>query len=83
MDVSTGEETTAHHQRSDVAAVPAAGIVAEAMGALVLADAVMEKFGGDSLAETKRNLEAFAASLAPLPEPTGESPDTHMGDPLP
>ena len=48
VDVATGEEPTAHHQRSDVCAVPAAGIVAEAMVALVLADAVLEKFGGDS-----------------------------------
>jgi len=64
VDVATGEETTAHHQRSDVCAVPAAGVVAEAMVALVLADAVSEKFGGDSLAETRRNLEAFRDSLA-------------------
>ncbi|OFR90317.1 chorismate synthase [Micrococcus sp. HMSC067E09] len=83
VDVATGEDTTAHHQRSDVAAVPAAGIVAEAMVALVLADAVMEKFGGDSLPETRRNLEAFTASLTPLPEPTGEASHTPMGDPLP
>ena len=48
VDVTTGEEAVAHHQRSDVCAVPAAGIVAEAMVALVLADAVLEKFGGDS-----------------------------------
>ena len=45
VDVATGEATVAHHQRSDVCAVPAAGIVAEAMVALVLADAVLEKFG--------------------------------------
>ena len=49
VDVATGEATVAHHQRSDVCAVPAAGIVAEAMVALVLADAVLEKFGGDSV----------------------------------
>ncbi len=49
VDVATGEEAVAHHQRSDVCAVPAAGIVAEAMVALVLADAVLEKFGGDSV----------------------------------
>ncbi|KOG90352.1 chorismate synthase, partial [Streptomyces varsoviensis] len=52
VDVATGEATRAHHQRSDVCAVPAAGIVAEAMVALVLADAVAEKFGGDSVPET-------------------------------
>ena len=49
VDVATGEAAVAHHQRSDVCAVPAAGIVAEAMVALVLADAVLEKFGGDSV----------------------------------
>jgi chorismate synthase len=63
IDVSTGEATKAHHQRSDVCAVPAAGIVAEAMVALVIANAVLEKFGGDSIAETKRNLESFLASI--------------------
>ena len=52
VDVATGEAARAHHQRSDVCAVPAAGVVAEAMVALVLADAVLEKFGGDSVAET-------------------------------
>ncbi|MEO7352609.1 MAG: chorismate synthase, partial [Marmoricola sp.] len=59
VDVATGEATVAHHQRSDVCAVPAAGIVAEAMVALVLADAVLEKFGGDSLTETRRNVETY------------------------
>jgi chorismate synthase len=63
VDVVTGEATVAHHQRSDVCAVPAAGIVAEAMVALVVADAVVEKFGGDSLGETKRNLESYLSSL--------------------
>ncbi len=63
VDVGTGAETTAHHQRSDVCAVPAAGIVAEAMVLLVMADAVLEKCGGDSLAETRRNLESFLASI--------------------
>jgi chorismate synthase len=62
-DVSTGEATTAHHQRSDVCAVPASGIVAEAMVALIIADAVLEKFGGDSVAETKRNLESYLAAI--------------------
>ena len=59
VDVATGEPAVAHHQRSDVCAVPAAGIVAEAMVALVLADAVLEKFGGDSVAETRRNVESL------------------------
>jgi chorismate synthase len=63
VDVVTGEEARAHHQRSDVCAVPAAGIVAEAMVALVLADACVEKFGGDSVAETRRNWEGYLAEL--------------------
>ncbi|MFD8546188.1 chorismate synthase [Streptomyces sp. NPDC059649] len=64
VDVTTGEPAQAHHQRSDVSAVPAAGIVAEAMVALVLADAVVEKFGGDSVAETRRNVRGFLDNLA-------------------
>ncbi|APT92445.1 chorismate synthase [Corynebacterium phocae] len=59
VDMSTGAAATAIHQRSDVCAVPAGGVVAEAMVALVLARAVLEKFGGDSLAETKRNAESY------------------------
>jgi chorismate synthase len=63
VDVATGEAAEAHHQRSDVCAVPAAGIVAEAMVALVLANAVTEKFGGDSVAETRRNLDGYLAAI--------------------
>ncbi|MBJ6999994.1 chorismate synthase [Streptomyces griseofuscus] len=63
VDVSTGEAAQAHHQRSDVSAVPAAGIVAEAMVALVLADAVAEKFGGDSVGETRRNVRSYLDHL--------------------
>ena len=63
IDVATGEEAVAHHQRSDVCAVPAAGIVAEAMVALTLADVVLEKFGGDSVQETRRNVEGYLSSL--------------------
>ncbi|MEU3049660.1 MULTISPECIES: chorismate synthase [unclassified Streptomyces] len=63
VDVVTGEPAAAHHQRSDVCAVPAAGIVAEAMVALVLADAVAEKFGGDSVGETRRNARAYLDNL--------------------
>jgi chorismate synthase len=63
VDVSTGEPTTAHHQRSDVCAVPAAGVVAEAMVALVLADSALEKFGGDSVTETTRNARSYIESL--------------------
>ncbi|WP_129310278.1 chorismate synthase [Streptomyces sp. L2] len=64
VDVTTGEEAQAHHQRSDVSAVPAAGIVAEAMVALVLADAVAEKFGGDSVPETRRNVRSYLDNLS-------------------
>ena len=63
IDTTTGEAATAHHQRSDVCAVPAAGIVLEAMVALVIADVVLEKFGGDSLGETKRNLDSYLANI--------------------
>jgi chorismate synthase len=63
VDTATGEAATAHHQRSDVCAVPAAGVVAEAMVALVLADAALEKFGGDSVAETARNHRAYLDAL--------------------
>ncbi|MBH0115545.1 chorismate synthase [Salinibacterium sp. NG253] len=66
VDIATGEAAVAHHQRSDVCAVPAAGVVAEAMVALTLANSVLEKFGGDSLGETKRNLDSYLASI---PEP--------------
>jgi chorismate synthase len=63
IDVSTGEPAKAINQRSDVCAVPAAGIVAEAMVALVLADALIEKFGGDSLAQVQRNIETYQSNL--------------------
>ena len=64
IDVRTGEAAKAINQRSDVCAVPAAGIVAEAMVALVLADAVLEKFGGDSVAQVARNFQSFIAAMA-------------------
>ena len=63
IDVATGQAAKAINQRSDVCAVPAAGVVGEAMAALVLAEAVLEKFGGDSVAETKRNFESYMAHL--------------------
>ena len=63
VDVATGEASSAHHQRSDVCAVPAAGVVAEAMVALVLAQAVLEKFGGDSVAEVDRNIRTYRDAL--------------------
>ncbi|GGE63088.1 chorismate synthase [Nesterenkonia cremea] len=80
VDTASGEETTAHHQRSDVCAVPAAGVVAEAMVALVIAQAVLEKFGGDSVAEVRRNMESYLANLPVV----GENPEAagSAGDPL-
>lgn len=63
IDVRTGEAAKAINQRSDVCAVPAAGVVAEAMAALVLAEAVLEKFGGDSVQEVRRNYESYMKNL--------------------
>jgi chorismate synthase len=63
VDVASGEPAVAINQRSDVCAVPAAGVVAEAVVALVVADAVLEKFGGDSLAETRRNAAGYVSGL--------------------
>jgi chorismate synthase len=63
VDTATGEAATAINQRSDACAVPAAGVIAEAMIALVLADALLEKFGGDHVSETKRNVDTFLANL--------------------
>ena len=63
IDVATGEAAKAINQRSDVCAVPAAGVVAEAMVALVLAEVVLEKFGGDSVTETRRNFESYIDNL--------------------
>ncbi len=64
VDVTTGEEAAAINQRSDVCAVPASGVVAEAMVALILADVMLEKFGGDSAIETKRNLASYLDTMA-------------------
>jgi len=63
VDVATGAAAEAHHQRSDVCAVPAAGVVAEAMVALVLANSMLEKFGGDSIEETRRNLRGYLDAI--------------------
>jgi chorismate synthase len=63
VDVSTGQPAKAINQRSDATAVPAAGVVAEAMVALVLAEAALEKFGGDSVEEIRRNAESYLKSL--------------------
>jgi len=64
VDMATGDQAVAIHQRSDVCAVPAAGVVAEAMVALVLARAVLEKFGGDSITETKNNIASYQRAIA-------------------
>lgn len=64
VDMATGEEAVAIHQRSDVCAVPAAAVVVETMVVLVLARAVLEKFGGDSLAETRRNIDGYLQAVA-------------------
>jgi len=63
VDVTTGESAAAINQRSDVCAVPAAGVVAEAMVALTVADTFLDKFGGDSLAESRRNLQSYRDTL--------------------
>ena len=73
IDTSTGKEAAAHHQRSDVCAVPAAGVVAEAMVMLVIADALVEKFGGDSLAEIIRNRDSYLASIPETIAPARQS----------
>lgn len=64
-DLHSGEEIQAHYERSDVCTVPAAGVVGEAMVAITLARAMLEKFGGDSLAETRRNFESYQATIGP------------------
>ncbi len=69
IDTATGEPAVAIHQRSDVCAVPAAGVVAEAMVALVLAEAVLEKFGGDSVPETARNVRSYLQAIPELLRP--------------
>ncbi|MGX1806986.1 chorismate synthase [Nocardia sp. NPDC055321] len=75
VDMSTGDEAVAIHQRSDVCAVPAAGVVAEAMVALVVAQAVLEKFGGDSLAETVDNITSYVKRINARPHvPSGNAP---------
>ena len=65
VDLHTAEPIQAHYERSDVCTVPAAGVIGEAMVAIVLARAALEKFGGDSLAETKRNFEAYQQTIGP------------------
>jgi chorismate synthase len=79
VDLVTGESVEAAYERSDVCAVPAAAVIAEAMTALVLADAVLEKHGGDSMAETERNLASFLEHLRPS-EWSGNAPQEASGD---
>jgi len=65
VDLHTGEQIQAHYERSDVCTVPAAGVVGEAMIAIVLAGSMLEKFGGDAMTETLRNFEAYQATIGP------------------
>jgi chorismate synthase len=65
VDLDTGEAVQAHYERSDVCQVPPAGVIGEAMVALVLIDAFMEKFGGDSISETRRNYEGYMKTVGP------------------
>ncbi len=65
VDLDTGEPVQAHFERSDVCQAPPAGVIGEAMVALVLADALLEKFGGDALPETRRNYEGYMATVGP------------------
>ena len=71
VDLDTGEVVQAHYERSDVCQVPPAGVIGEAMVALVLADAFMEKFGGDSVTETRRNHQAYLETVGPRRSPSG------------
>jgi chorismate synthase len=64
IDVADGSAAKATAERSDVTAAPAMGVIAEAMAALVLADAMLEKFGGDSLSEIQRNLDGYLSHVA-------------------
>jgi len=67
VDVATGEETVSFKERTDVTAVPAMGVVAETMMSLVLASESLRKFGGDSVAELRRNLDGYLATLGETP----------------
>jgi chorismate synthase len=69
VDLHTAEEIQAHYERSDVCTVPAAGVIGEAMVAVVLARAFLEKFGGDSLDETRRNFVAYRQTIGPRGRP--------------
>ncbi|HLZ46150.1 MAG TPA: chorismate synthase [Gemmatimonadales bacterium] len=73
VDLKTGGPAQAQSERSDVTAVPAMGVIAEAMMAIVVTQALLEKFGGDALSETKRNFEAYLAQVRKRTEPYSES----------
>ncbi len=64
-DLATGEAVEAHYERSDVCVVPATGVIGEAMVAIVLAEAMLEKFGGDHMDETKRNHQGYLKTIGP------------------
>jgi chorismate synthase len=64
-DLRTGEEIAAHYERSDVCVVPAAGVIVEAMCAIVLANAALEKFGGDHMREALRNFRTYQETTGP------------------
>jgi chorismate synthase len=70
VDLATGEASTSFKERTDVTAVPAMGVVAEAMVLLVLASEALRKFGGDSIRETRRNMEGFLAGAAHVARPS-------------
>ena len=75
VDLSTGEPAKAVSERSDVTALPAMGVIAEAVMAVVLADAMLEKFGGDSLTEMRRNYDGYVAALGSRWASTRSSPE--------
>ena len=69
VDLDTGEEVLAHFERSDVCQVPPAGVIGESMIALVLANAFVEKFGGDSVEEMRRNYQGYLKTIGPRKKP--------------
>jgi chorismate synthase len=80
-DLRTGEEIPAHYERSDVCVVPAAGVIGEALMAIVLAEAALEKFGGDHMEETLRNYRAYCKTVRPRggePVPPAEEETTEV-----
>lgn len=80
VNLATGGEANAQSERSDVTAVPAMGVIAEALVALVLADAMLEKFGGDALSETRRNLDSYLAAAGKRWEALRADPAGPEGD---